>query len=105
MPSFNPKNVVFITNKWDLVRKQIDSSDEDSSDSDNEEETEIWEKLKMDIKHKWPYVAKENIFKMILKDVIILFSCQKILQNIGYMIMLSHFVLRNINCMIAFMSK
>lgn len=73
MPCFNPKNVVFITNKWDLVKKQIESSDEDSSESDNEEEITIWEKLKMDIKQEWPLVTKENIFKMILKDVIIFF--------------------------------
>lgn len=79
MPCFSPENVVFITNKWDLVRKQIDNSEEDSSESDNEEEIGIWKQLKMDIKQEWPYVGEENIFKMILKDVIIFFSSQYIL--------------------------
>lgn len=70
MPCFDPKNVVFITNKWDLVKQQIDSSDEDDEDdSDKEEESEIFKEIKMDIKKKWPLVRERNIFQMILKDV------------------------------------
>lgn len=71
MPCFNPENVVFITNKWDLVKKQLDSSDEDKSDE--EEESGILNKIKMDIKKKWPLVRERNIIQMILKDVIIYF--------------------------------
>lgn len=71
MPCFNPKNVVFITNKWDLVKKQLDSSDEDNSDE--EEEMGIFNKIKIDIKKKWPSLRERNIFRMILKDVIIYF--------------------------------
>lgn len=78
MPCFNPENVVFVTNKWDLVNKQIDSSDEDSSENEGEEEIGIWENLKKDIKQKWPLVREEHIFKMILKDVIIYFILIKI---------------------------
>lgn len=78
MPCFNPENVVFVTNKWDLVNKQIDSSDEDSSENEGEEEIGIWENLKKDIKQKWPLVREEHIFKMILKDVIIYFIFIKI---------------------------
>lgn len=74
MPCFNPENVVFVTNKWDLVKQQIDSSDEDNSGSDEEKEPEIWEKLKMDIKQNWPSVREENIFKMVLKEVSIYFK-------------------------------
>eukprot|EP00105_Crassostrea_gigas_P032554 XP_011455599.1 PREDICTED: uncharacterized protein LOC105348040 [Crassostrea gigas] len=69
MPCFNPENVVFITNKWDLVQKQIESSDEDDSENKREEEIGIWENLKKDIKQMWPLVREENIFKMNLKDV------------------------------------
>lgn len=69
MPCFSPENAVFITNKWDLVKKQIDSSDKDSSESDDEDENQIWEKLKKDITQEWPFVKMENIFKMNLKDV------------------------------------
>lgn len=71
MPCFNPENVVFITNKWDLVQKQIESSDEDDSENKREEEIGIWENLKKVIKQMWPLVREENIFKMNLKDVII----------------------------------
>lgn len=73
IPCFSPENVVFITNKWDLVKAQIHIGDSDSSDSDDEEESKIWEQLKIDITQEWPFVRKENIFKMVLKEVIILF--------------------------------
>lgn len=69
MPCFSPENVVFITNKWDLVVKQIEKTDEDSCDSDDEKEDEIWEKLKSDINQEWPFVTETHILKMILKDV------------------------------------
>lgn len=69
MPCFSPENVVFIANKWDLVVKQIEKTDEDSSDSDDENESEIWEQLKSDIKQEWPLVTEEHILKMTLKDV------------------------------------
>lgn len=69
IPCFSPENVVFITNKWDLVKAQIHIGDSDSSDSDDEEESKIWEQLKIDITQEWPFVRKENIFKMVLKEV------------------------------------
>lgn len=69
MPCFSPENVVFIANKWDLVVKQIEKTDEDSSDSDDEDESEIWEQIKSDIKQEWPLVTEEHILKMTLKDV------------------------------------
>lgn len=64
MPCFNPENVIFITNKWDTIFSEDDSSDED-------EETKTWNTLKTDIKRRWPSVREEHIFKMNLKDVII----------------------------------
>lgn len=70
MPCFCLENVVFITNKWDLVVKQIENDDDDMSDSDDDEdENEIWEQLKFDIKQEWPFVREENILKMTLKNV------------------------------------
>lgn len=64
MPCFDPKNVIFITNKWDTLVSEDDSSDED-------EETKTGNTLKTDIKRRWPSVREELIFKMNLKDVII----------------------------------
>lgn len=62
MPCFHPQNVIFITNKWDTLFSEDDSSDED-------EETKTWNTLKTDIKRRWPSVREELIFKMNLKDV------------------------------------
>lgn len=64
MPCFHQQNVIFITNKWDTLYSEDDSSDED-------EETKTWNTLKTDIKNSWPSVREELIFKMNLKDVII----------------------------------
>lgn len=66
MPCFNPENVIFITNKWDtIVHDEDDSSDED-------EETKTWNTLKDNIKRRWLSVREELIFKMNLRDVIII---------------------------------
>lgn len=62
MPCFDPRNVIFITNKWDTLYSEDDSSDED-------EETKTWNTLKTDIKRRWPSVREELVFKMNLKDV------------------------------------
>lgn len=62
MPCFDPRNAIFITNKWDTLYSEDDSSDED-------EETKTWNTLKSDIKNRWPSVREELIFKMNLKDV------------------------------------
>lgn len=62
MPSFDPRNVIFITNKWDTLFSEDDSSDED-------EETKTWNTLKSDINRRCPLVREELIFKMNLKDV------------------------------------
>lgn len=62
MPCFDPRNVIFITNKWDTLYSEDDSSDED-------EETKTWNTLKTDIERRWPSVREELIFKMNLKDV------------------------------------
>lgn len=63
MPCFDARNVIFITNKWNTLYSEDDSSGED-------EETKTWNTLKTDIKRRWPSVREELIFKMNLKDVI-----------------------------------
>ena len=63
MPSFDPKDVIFITNKWDSIYQ-------DGSDSEEEdEETKTWKKSLSDIKIAWPNVIERNIFRMSLKEV------------------------------------
>lgn len=66
MPCFKPENVIFITNKWDVI--DVSNTEEDSSDED--EKHIVWEDIKSNIKQRWPSVREEHIFKMNLKDVI-----------------------------------
>lgn len=67
MPCFDPKDVIFITNKWDSLGHSNDESDEDSSDE--HEVTETWNALQMMIRKKWPAVKEDHIFKLNLKRV------------------------------------
>lgn len=68
MPCFDPKNVIFITNKWDCLKKPSDGSEEDSSDED--EETKTWNALIPMIKKRWESVEENHIFKLSLIKVI-----------------------------------
>ncbi|XP_061180806.1 uncharacterized protein LOC133189451 [Saccostrea echinata] len=63
MPCFDPRSVIFITNKWDSIKNDPD----DSSDEDDVKKT--WKKITDSINRNWPSVRKENIFKMNLIDV------------------------------------
>lgn len=67
MPCFDPKDVIFITNKWDCLKTKADGSDEDSSD---DEETKTWNALKPMIKKIWESVEENHIFKLNLREVI-----------------------------------
>lgn len=60
MPCFDPEDVIFITNKWDSIRSQFDVE---------KEREELWEKIKMDLKKKWPNVKDSHIFRMNFLDV------------------------------------
>lgn len=64
MPCFDPKDVIFVTNKWDTIY----------SDSDDDEENEVeinrtWRTLKSTLMNEWPDVQEENIFKLSLSKV------------------------------------
>lgn len=60
MPFFDPEDVIFITNKWDSIRSQFDV---------DKEREELWEKIKIDLKKKWPNVKDSHIFRMNFLDV------------------------------------
>lgn len=60
MPCFDPEDVIFITNKWDSIRSQFDV---------DKEREELWEKIKIDLKKKWPNVKDSHIFRMNFLDV------------------------------------
>lgn len=63
MPCFDLEDVNFVTNKWDTIPKNDDSSEDD--------ETYTWKTLESDIKRRWPFVKEENIFRMNLVEVIL----------------------------------
>lgn len=60
MPCFDAEDVIFITNKWDSIRSQFDVE---------KEREELWKKIKMDLKKKWPNVKDSHIFRMNFLDV------------------------------------
>lgn len=67
MPCFDPADVLFLTNKWDIATKG--STNDDSSDEDGE--VGIWTELKSDIRQCWRPVKEENIYKLSLTEVYI----------------------------------
>lgn len=62
MPCFHPESVIFLINKWDLVELLAE---------DEQEVTQVWERLKSDLQRTWPYVKEEHIFRLNLKQVML----------------------------------
>lgn len=60
MPCFDPKDVIFVTNKWDTIDSQYDVE---------EEKEALWQKINMDLKKKWVHVREENVFRMNITHV------------------------------------
>lgn len=73
MPCFNAKDAIFVTNKWDLI---FEESDDDDDDDDESEETMTWNKLISTLEERWPSLNKDNIFKMSILDVNMIFFLQ-----------------------------
>ena len=64
MPCFDPRDVLFVTNKWDTIT----SCDSDSEDEDHQKE-KTWKDIRSKIERQWSHVKEEHIFKMSLKEV------------------------------------
>lgn len=60
MPCLNAKDVIFLTNKWDTIKGEV---------NDEEERNKTWEIIQGDIKRYWRPVKDENIFRMNLTEV------------------------------------
>lgn len=58
--SFDAKDAIFLTNKWDTIRCEVD---------DDKARNKTWALLKKDIKRAWNAVREENIFRMNLIEV------------------------------------
>ncbi|XP_061189610.1 uncharacterized protein LOC133197541 isoform X2 [Saccostrea echinata] len=63
MPCFDPSDVIFCTNKWDAVEQCCDD------DSDEDDVTMTWNKVKESIKRHWGSVKDDQIFQISLKKM------------------------------------
>lgn len=63
MPCFDPRDVMFLTNQWDIIENDCD---------DDEEETEherTWQNIKQKLEKGWGSVKSNNLFRVSLKQV------------------------------------
>lgn len=63
MPCFEPEDVIFLTNQWDI----IDNIEEDGDEED--QHTKTWNKIQYKLKKGWPCFHADRIFKISLKQV------------------------------------
>lgn len=61
MPCFDPREVIFLTNKWDNVKK------EDTIGVNEHEKT--WNTIMETLKNKWAFLTEENVFRISLNQV------------------------------------
>lgn len=61
MPCFDPREVIFLTNKWDAIKK------EDTVGVNEHEKT--WNAIIKKLKNEWAYLTEENVFKVSLEQV------------------------------------
>ena len=67
MPCLDPEDAIFITNKWDTIKTEVDDIEFDFGDESDKERT--WHEVKSLIQDRWPTVKDENIFKLSLSEV------------------------------------
>ncbi|CAC5375257.1 unnamed protein product [Mytilus coruscus] len=60
MPCFDPRQVIFLTNKWDIIET------EDTIGVNEHEKT--WNNIIEKLKTEWTYLKEENVFKVSLKQ-------------------------------------
>nr|XP_022290487.1 uncharacterized protein LOC111102128 [Crassostrea virginica] len=62
MPCFDPKEVIFVTNKWDTLFNEEDEDNQDEIDR-------TWNTLKAQLRKEWPSAKEQNIFQFSLRNV------------------------------------
>ncbi|XP_062597114.1 uncharacterized protein LOC134258579 [Saccostrea cucullata] len=68
MPCFDHKEVLFVTNQWDIVE---DDTDEDEGEENVESgKQRTWRIMKEKLTEGWPEINEENIFRVTLKQVL-----------------------------------
>lgn len=68
MPHFNLKDVMFLTNKWDSVESDNDSSD-DEEEKDEKGKDGTYNYIMKSLSQEWPGVSNDNVFQVSLKLV------------------------------------
>lgn len=71
MPCFDPREIMILTNQWDIVDNEDPSSDEDD-DGKNEkddEHTKTWKLIQTKFEDGWGLFDVENMFRVSLKQV------------------------------------
>lgn len=71
MPCFDPREVMFLTNQWDIIdNEEASSDDEEDSGSDKEDQhTQTWNLIQRKLSNGWGWFNVENVFRISLKQV------------------------------------
>ncbi|CAC5409423.1 unnamed protein product [Mytilus coruscus] len=67
MPCFDPREVFFLTNQWDIVEN--DDEDETKNDKTNKSESRTWKLILTKLRKGWPEVKEKRIYQTSLKQV------------------------------------
>lgn len=65
MPCFDPREIMILTNQWDIV-----DNEDSSPDEDGDEHTKTWKLIQTKFENGWGLFDEENMFRVSLKQVI-----------------------------------
>lgn len=70
MPCFDPREVMFLTNQWDIIDNDDPSSgeDEDSESKSEDQHTQTWNLIQRKLEKGWVGFNVENVFRISLKQ-------------------------------------
>ncbi|XP_076108776.1 bacterial dynamin-like protein [Mytilus galloprovincialis] len=69
MPCFNPEDVMFLTNKWDIIEpKEYSSTDEEDNTEIENQHAETFRSINMKLKMGWPHINPKNIFRISIRQ-------------------------------------
>ncbi|XP_063437683.1 uncharacterized protein LOC134718824 isoform X2 [Mytilus trossulus] len=69
MPCFDPREVMFLTNQWDIIDNDDPVSDEDSENEEDDQQTQTWKLIQSKLSKGWGWFNVENVFRISLKQV------------------------------------
>lgn len=75
MPCFDPHEVFFLTNQWDIVEN--DDDDEAYNEKSGNPESRTWKLVLSKLRKGWPGVNEQKIYQTSLKQVNISFKFQQ----------------------------